>query len=203
LQLPNCCQYHSQPLWSSGIKCTWTPFPIYQDVIDPVWAFFPGEVRVCIWMLRWGNTVLLTANFLDAAKFAAFTQSLTLISCELSFPIVDLKMSSLPAFALKSPNKIIIAPRELIGKHPSCSHKLSFTSSLLSSLGACAFRAIILQQPPSVFIYDVLSLINSTLLTADIIFLSTANLSLTDEPHLLLLGKMYNPVPVQWQPFPI
>jgi hypothetical protein len=50
-----------------------------------------------------GNIVLLTVRFLDVAKFTILTPLSLLISCKLSFPIVGLKMPSLPTFALKSP----------------------------------------------------------------------------------------------------
>jgi hypothetical protein len=49
---------------------------------------------VYLWMLRWGNMVLLTIKFLDVAKFTTLTPLSLLISCELSFPIVGLKISS-------------------------------------------------------------------------------------------------------------
>jgi hypothetical protein len=47
-------------------------------------------------MLRSGNIVLLTLRFLDVAKFTNLTPLSLLISCKLSFPLVSLKMSSLP-----------------------------------------------------------------------------------------------------------
>jgi hypothetical protein len=56
---------------------------------------------VYLWMLQWGNMVLLTTKFLDVAKFTTLTTLSLLILCELSFPIVSLKISSLPTFALK------------------------------------------------------------------------------------------------------
>jgi hypothetical protein len=40
------------------------------------------------------------------AKFTNLTPLSLLISCKLSFLIVGLKMSSLPALAFKSPNRI-------------------------------------------------------------------------------------------------
>jgi hypothetical protein len=43
-------------------------------------------------MLRWGNMVFLTTKFLDVAKFTTLTPLSLLISCELSFPIVGLKI---------------------------------------------------------------------------------------------------------------
>jgi hypothetical protein len=51
-------------------------------------------------------------------------------------------------------------------------------------------------------IYDSLSLINSTLLTGEMVLLYAKNLSLTDDPHSLLYRKMYNPLPVQCQLLP-
>jgi hypothetical protein len=53
---------------------------------------------VYLWMLRWGNMVPLTTRFLDVAKFTTLAPLSLLISCELSFPIVGLKTSSLPIF---------------------------------------------------------------------------------------------------------
>jgi hypothetical protein len=47
-----------------------------------------------------------TMRFLDVAEFTTQTPLSLLISCKFSFPIVGLKMSSLPTLALKLPNKI-------------------------------------------------------------------------------------------------
>jgi hypothetical protein len=52
--------------------------------------------------------VLLTTKFLDVAKFATLTPLPLLISYESSFPIVGLKISSLPTFALKSTDKMFM-----------------------------------------------------------------------------------------------
>jgi hypothetical protein len=49
--------------------------------------------------------VLLTTKFLDVAKFTTLTPLSLLISCEVSFPVVGLKISSLPTFALNRPIK--------------------------------------------------------------------------------------------------
>jgi hypothetical protein len=46
-----------------------------------------------------GNIILLTARFLEVAKFTNLTPLSLLISCKLSFKIVGLKMSSLPTLA--------------------------------------------------------------------------------------------------------
>jgi hypothetical protein len=53
--------------------------------------------------------VLLTTKFLDVAKFTTLTPLSLLILCELPFPVVALKISSLPTFTLKSPNKIFMS----------------------------------------------------------------------------------------------
>jgi hypothetical protein len=59
--------------------------------------------------------VLLTTKFLDVAEFTTLTPLSLLISSELSFPIVDFKISSLPTFALKSPEKNFhVVPTERI-----------------------------------------------------------------------------------------
>jgi hypothetical protein len=46
-------------------------------------------------------------KFSDEAKFTTLTPLSLIISSKLSFPIMDLKMSSLPTLALKSPNTIV------------------------------------------------------------------------------------------------
>jgi hypothetical protein len=56
-------------------------------------------------MLRCGNIVLLTVRFLDVTKFTTPIPLSLLISCKLSFSIVDLKIASLPTLGLKSPKK--------------------------------------------------------------------------------------------------
>jgi hypothetical protein len=53
---------------------------------------------------------------------------------------------------------------------------------------------IILHQRPLNIIYDILSLINNIILTADTILLCKKNLSLTDDPHSPVHRKMYNPL---------
>jgi hypothetical protein len=72
----------------------------------PQIKFPSGDVQVYLWMLRCGNIIHLTLRFLDVEKFTNLTPLSLLISCKLSFPIVSLKMSSLPTLALKSPNRI-------------------------------------------------------------------------------------------------
>jgi hypothetical protein len=52
--------------------------------------------------------VLLITKSLDVAKFTTLTPLSLLFSYELSFPIAGLKISYLPTFALKSPNKMFM-----------------------------------------------------------------------------------------------
>jgi hypothetical protein len=56
-----------------------------------------------------------------------------------------------------------------------------FVSSILSSGGACTFRRIISYQWPLGVVYDIVTLINSTLLTSDMIPLYTKGLSESDD----------------------
>jgi hypothetical protein len=80
-------------------------------------------------------------------------------------------MSSLSTLALKSPKRIFI------WYFGNLSNSRSNSSSVLSSVGARTFRTICHQQLLS-FMHDILSLTNSTLLTADMILLWTKNLYL-------------------------
>jgi hypothetical protein len=50
--------------------------------------------------------VLLTTKFLGVIKFITVIPLSLLISCELSFPFVGLKIFTLLTFALKSPTKL-------------------------------------------------------------------------------------------------
>ena len=73
-----------------------------------LWVFPSGEVQVYLWMFQCGYIVQLTTRFLDVAKFTILTPLSLLSWCSLSFPIVSLKIFSLPTIALKSPNRIFI-----------------------------------------------------------------------------------------------
>ena len=73
-----------------------------------LWVIPSGEVQVYLWMFQWGNIMLLTTRYFDAAKFTIL-KTLSLLSWRrLSFPIVSLKMYVFPTFTLKSPNRIVI-----------------------------------------------------------------------------------------------
>ena len=73
-----------------------------------LWVCPLGEVQLYLWMFQCRNIVLLTARFFDVAKFAIQIPYSLLYWCRLSFPIVGLKIPSLPSFALKSPNGIFV-----------------------------------------------------------------------------------------------
>jgi hypothetical protein len=55
-----------------------------------------------------GNIVLSKIRLLDVAKFTILSPLLLLIIWRLSFPVIGLKISSLPTLALKSRNKMFI-----------------------------------------------------------------------------------------------
>jgi hypothetical protein len=75
---------------------------------------------------------------------------------------------------LKSPNTIFVwYLGNLSHTRSNSSSKLSFTSSVLPSVWAWTFRKMIWHQRPLSIMYDILSLTNSTLLTADMILLCT------------------------------
>jgi hypothetical protein len=80
---------------------------------------------------------------------------------------------------------------------------LSFTSSVLSSHGACTFRTILHQWPLNI-IYDILS--PNKLYSPNCWYDSLTyekNISLTDDLYSLFHRKMYNPLPFQCSPCPI
>jgi hypothetical protein len=68
----------------SDIISVWIPSFIYHYVIDLVVCFPTRRSRSVLWTLRCRNIVILTIS--------------VLISCKLSFPIVDVKIYSLPVF---------------------------------------------------------------------------------------------------------
>jgi len=101
--------------------------------------------------------------------------------------------SSLPNFELKSPNRIFILHFEKWLK--TCSNflqKLSFESSLLS-FGACTFKTMILHQQRLRTIYVILSLTNSSLLTANTTLWCTKNLFPIDDFRFLFCRTKYKP----------
>ena len=73
-----------------------------------LWVFPSAEIQVYLWISRCRNIVLLKTRFFYVAKFTILTPLSLLSWCRLSFPIVGLKIFSLPTFALKSPSIIFI-----------------------------------------------------------------------------------------------
>jgi hypothetical protein len=61
---------------------------------------------------------------------------------------------------------------------------------VLTSVGAWTFRTMIWHQRPLISMYDILSLTNSTLLTADMILLCTRNLYLIHDSYSPFRRKM-------------
>jgi hypothetical protein len=115
-----------------------SPSPIYQIMINLI-MYFPIWRHLSIFMnvVMWENCTF-DCEIFDVAKFTILTLLSLLILCELSFPIVSLKISFLPTLALKSRNKIFIYYLGNLSNARSNSlQKVSFTSSILSSVGAC------------------------------------------------------------------
>jgi hypothetical protein len=146
------CLHLSNRIWSISLCFPiWRHPNIFMNVVMWEYCTFDDEIYV------------------DVATFTTLTLLSLLLSCKLSFPIVGLKMSYLPTLALKFPNNIFIwYLGNLLNIRSSFSQNLSFTSSILSSVVAWTFRIIWNQQPLSIM-YDIQSLTNSTLLTADMI----------------------------------
>jgi hypothetical protein len=86
------------------ITYTWMPSPIYQNVSLSIRRCPSKFFNVTMW-----EYCTVDNQILDVAKFTTLTPSSLPVFCKLSFPIVGLKMSSLPTLALKSPYKISIS----------------------------------------------------------------------------------------------
>jgi hypothetical protein len=130
-------------------------------------CFPSGEVQIYLWMLPCGNTVLLTIRLFDVAKFTTLTSSSLLISYKISFPIVDLKifLSVLLHWNFLIKFSCGIWETDLI--HVTVPHKSYWCIRIQNNISY--------QRPPG-FIYIILSLINFTLLTAQLILWYTKNL---------------------------
>jgi hypothetical protein len=85
-----CC-----PEWSD-IQYTWMPSPIHQNMVNLV-VHLPIRRRRSIYECYDVRTwYFLAVRSLDVTKLSTLTPLSLLISCKLSFPIVGLKMYSLP-----------------------------------------------------------------------------------------------------------
>jgi len=104
LRPPDSYQYHSQLPWNFIHL-------VYSNAISYLSMWL---IRLCLpirrgtWMFRCMNTMLLISRFFDVTKFTHLTPLSFLSWCRHSFPIVGLKIFSLPTLALKSPNRIFI-----------------------------------------------------------------------------------------------
>ena len=172
------------------------PSPIHQYVINLVVNLPIGRgpavlMNVAVWEHRAFNKYIFVV-----AKFTILTPLSLLSWCIHSFPVVGLKISSLPNFALRSPKRLFVW---YLGKwSKTCSNsseELSFVSSLFSSLDARTFRTIILHQWPLSTIYDTLSLTNSTPLTADTILCCTKVVFPIDDFRFLFHRNIIIPCP--------
>jgi len=139
------------------------PF-IYQNVIN-LGVFPSEEVQVYLWMLHCGIIVLLTRFFV--ANFTALTPLSLLISCKLSFPSVGLKylLSLLLHWNLLTKCLCGTSGTDWINAlilHKSYPLYHYFYSDFVHAQSEQYHMDI------SSVIYNILSLINSTL-TADIV----------------------------------
>ena len=108
LQPQDSDQYQSQLRPKSYIAYTRIRASVYQHVNKPAVSLPIKRVRGVVMMFRCWNIVLLTTKFFDVAKFTILKPLSLLSWCRLSFPIVGLKISSHPNFALNSHNTIFI-----------------------------------------------------------------------------------------------
>jgi hypothetical protein len=116
-------------------------------------------------------------NFiLDVAQFSPATPVTLLVSCKLSFMTVGFKMYSLPHLKSVHPTQRFIMHLQNLSNTCSGSSQILFcASSLLSLVGAYAFRIKTSHQHLLSNVFYSHSLRNSTLLTVDIILLCTKN----------------------------
>jgi hypothetical protein len=96
-----CCPEQSES------KYTWMPSSIKIWPIS-LWVFTLENAQVNVQMLHCRDIVLVTVKCFDVAKFTALTPLSLLISCKLSFPIIDFNSCSLATLAMKSPNKVSV-----------------------------------------------------------------------------------------------
>ena len=88
-------------------------------------------VKVSVWEHRALNNL-----FFSVTKFTILTPSSLLSWCRLSFPIIGLKISSLPNFTLQSPNRILIwylgkSSKTALIRHKNCLLNHQFSPHLV------------------------------------------------------------------------
>jgi len=159
-----------------------------------IWVcVFPSwEVQVYLWMFRCRNIVLLTIRFFGVAMFTILTQLSSLSWCKLSFLIVGLNISSVPNLPLNSSNIIFIWYYKNKRKPTlvPLKHCLWFITFLLSC--CMQIKKMILDQRPFSALNYILSLTNSTPLTADTILWCTKILFQINDFLFLYHRKMYD-----------
>ena len=93
----------------SYFEYTLMPSPIYQHVINLVIFFHIRRgPRLFINISAQEHSCSSQLSFFYEGKFTILTPLSLLNWCRLSLPIFGLKISSLPSFALKSPNRIFV-----------------------------------------------------------------------------------------------
>jgi hypothetical protein len=85
--------------------------PIYQYVINMVVSLPNRKGPGVLMNVLVQEHCALINQMLDVAKFTILTPMSLLSKHRFSFPIVSLKILSLPTFELKSPNRIFIGAR--------------------------------------------------------------------------------------------
>ena len=107
LQPPDSDQYHSQLPWMI-VHRVYSNAISYLSIRDQsVCESSHLERYRCIHVWAWEHTAVCNSIF-GVAKFTILTPLSSLFWCKLSFPIVGLKISSLPTFALKSLKRIFV-----------------------------------------------------------------------------------------------
>jgi hypothetical protein len=87
-----------------------------------LWVFPSGEEKVYLWMFRCGNIVLLIIKFFCCGKFYS-SDTILLFWYRLLFPVVGLKIFSLPTSELKYPNRIFLCYLGKLWKPSLIPHK--------------------------------------------------------------------------------
>jgi hypothetical protein len=131
------------------------------------------------------GTLYFWLRYLDMAKLTTLTPVSLLILCKLSFSIVILKMSSLPTLALNSP----MVFREFMDY--MFQFLIEAVSHIINFIRAWTLRTMIWNQYTLIIMYGILSLTDSTLLTADMILLCTKILYPIHSSHSPFNRKMY------------
>jgi len=148
----------------SGIKYTWILSFIYQDIISLVVVSHQGKSKcvyefsdsyvfffILIWKVYYSNPIIIT-NFMQAAVIPNWKYLPSLFQ------------------HWNIPTKCSCDISNLIKLHAVFSCK-SYLCIITFIVIPCIFRKVMSHQGPLIVIYDILSLITATLITADLILL--------------------------------